>query len=200
MPRVFVNYRTGDEESCALLVERELSTAFGKENVFRASKSIPAGAQFEQGLLRGVWRSDVLVAVIGRRWLTVGPLDDPDDWTRREIVEAFAHDVTVIPLLVNGADRLHPADLPDDLGELAVRQYLRLDHRNPDADLAQLVAAIARPTDAPMGPSREDRGRRGGGIGSITGHTVNAVVDPQGPVNFGGGTQINWNQLNWNRP
>ncbi len=201
MPRIFVNYRTGDEETCAVLVERELSIAFGSDNVFRASKSIPPGARFEDGLLRGVWRSDALVAVIGKRWLDASrtrgkrALDNPDDWTRRELQEAFSHGVTVIPLLVNGADRLSPEQLPDELRELAQRQYLRFDHRDPDADLRKLVARLAAldgsPVNTPATSDDDHAGGQRGGIGSIHATTVNAVTDARGPVNMGGGTQLN---------
>ncbi|MEV0680613.1 toll/interleukin-1 receptor domain-containing protein [Actinosynnema sp. NPDC050436] len=202
MCRVFINYRTGDEEVCAALVDRELSAAFGDDNVFRASKSIPPGAQFEDGLLRNVWRSDVLVAVIGKRWLTATDargeraLDNPGDWTRREITEALNHQVVVIPLLVNGAERLLRSALPDDLVPLATRQYQRLDVREVDAGLGRLVARLrevcgGKPDRSAGRPDPEQAatGRRGG-IGSITGRDVQAVTDPSGPVNMGSGQQF----------
>lgn len=206
MPRIFVNYRTGDEEMCAVLVERELSKIFGSANVFLASKSIPPGARFEERLLRGVWRSDALIAVIGRRWLDAPnargelALDSAEDWTRREIVEAFSHDVVVIPLLVGRVGRLKRGDLPAELAELAQVQYVRFDHRNPNAglhDLRQRLAELdssvrpAFPDGADDGDSASDGLTRRGGIGSITGMTVTAVTDPQGPVNIGSGHQVN---------
>lgn len=197
MPRIFVNYRTNDEEACAVLVERELSNAFGTANVFRASKSIPLGAQFEDQLLRGVWRSDALVAVIGKRWLAATDargnraLDNPADWTRREIVEAFSHGTVVIPLLVNGAKLLTRKDLPADLTDLAVAQYMRFDHRSPDFALTKLVERLRQldGTAAAEPPAPEPAGQRGG-IGSITADTVNAVTDAQAPVNMGSGQQL----------
>jgi len=195
MCRVFINYRTGDEEVCAALVDRELSAVFGDDNVFRASKSIALGERFEEGLLRNVWRSDALIAVIGKSWLTAADgrgdraLDNPEDWTRREIVEAFGHGVLVVPLLVNGAQRLVRKDLPDDLAELASRQYQRFDTRDVNAGLDRLVVRLREVCGANE-PTRPPAAERRGGIGSISGHHVNAVTDPTAPVNMGSGNQV----------
>lgn len=145
MPLIFVNYRTNDEEATATLVDRELSRIFGDENVFRASKSIGPGSRYPQELLKAVRRTSVLLAVIGPRWLESGgsggrsALEEPDDWTRREIKEAFENGAVVIPLLVGGAKRLRSEELPEELGDLADCQYRRLNHRNADADLSRLA-------------------------------------------------------------
>ncbi|MFE7464987.1 toll/interleukin-1 receptor domain-containing protein [Streptomyces sp. NPDC057499] len=150
MPLIFVNYRTHDEEATATLIDQELSRAFGSENVFRASKSIGPGSRYPQELLRAVRRSSVLVAVIGPKWLEAGgadgrsSLEDTDDWTRREILEALETGAFVIPLLVGGAKRLAHEDLPMELAELADCQYRRFNHRNAEADLARLVDDLVR--------------------------------------------------------
>ncbi|MFF9346425.1 toll/interleukin-1 receptor domain-containing protein [Streptomyces sp. NPDC014734] len=145
MPLIFVNYRTRDEAATAALIERELSRVFGDGNVFRASKSIEPGSRFPLELLRAVRRSSVLLAVIGPRWFETRSADgrsalhDPDDWTRREIEEAFEMGAVVIPVLVSGTERLNAKDLPPELGILADCQYRRFDHRNVEADLARLA-------------------------------------------------------------
>ncbi|WP_327678740.1 TIR domain-containing protein [Kitasatospora sp. NBC_00458] len=149
MPDIFVNYRTIDEDTGATLIERELSRRFGSERVFRASKSIKAGRRFPQELLTAVRRSSVLVAVIGDRWADARgadgrrALDDPEDWTRREIVEAFESGALVVPVLIGRATRLNRRDLPPELVELADCQYRRLDTRNAEADLARLGDDLA---------------------------------------------------------
>ncbi|MFF9402955.1 MULTISPECIES: toll/interleukin-1 receptor domain-containing protein [unclassified Streptomyces] len=145
MHLIFVNYRTEDEEATATLVERELSRIFGDENVFRASKSIGPGSRYPQEILTAVRRCRVLLAVVGPRWLEArsadgaAALENPDDWTRREILEAFVSGAVVIPVLVARTERLRAADLPPELGVLADCQYRRFDHRNADADLSRLA-------------------------------------------------------------
>ncbi|MED7949348.1 toll/interleukin-1 receptor domain-containing protein [Streptomyces sp. BE303] len=174
MPDIFVNYRTIDEDTGAALIERELSRRFGSERVFRASKSIKAGRRFPQELLTAVRRSSVLVAVIGDRWADarsadgLRALDDPEDWTRREIVEAFESGALVVPVLIGRATRLNRRDLPPELAELADCQYLRLDTRNAEADLARigddLAEALPQLAEAERQISRTD-GEAGAGAG-----------------------------------
>jgi hypothetical protein len=150
MPDVFINYRTGDEEATATLFERELARRFGPDKVFKASNGIPPGSDFEAGILNAVRSSSVLLAVVGSRWLYVQDesgrrlLDKRSDWTRREIVEAFNHDVKVVPVLVGAAPRLVRAHLPAALQRLSSCQYLRFDHRDADAGIDRLGNDLAR--------------------------------------------------------
>ncbi|MFJ1708272.1 toll/interleukin-1 receptor domain-containing protein [Kitasatospora sp. NPDC088346] len=149
MPDIFVNYRTGDADSDATLIETVLSHRFGSERVFRASKSIGPGRRFPQELITAVRRCSVLLVVIGPRWAEAPAagggraLDDPEDWTRREILEAFDSGALVIPVLVGKGTRLKGADLPPVLSELADHQYRRLDNRNAEADLARIGDELA---------------------------------------------------------
>jgi hypothetical protein len=145
MPGVFVNYRTGDGEWAAALVKRELSARFGADQVFYASQSIRLGEDFSREILSGLRRCEVLLALIGPRWVAavdregVRRLDKADDWVRREITEAFQCGLRVIPVLMDGIAPLTETDLPDALKRLARCQYLRIHHRSDDLDLPRLV-------------------------------------------------------------
>ncbi|MGW1837042.1 toll/interleukin-1 receptor domain-containing protein [Streptomyces sp. NPDC002067] len=143
MPDVFINYRTGDEEATATLLDRELSRRFGTERIFRASKSIDAGRNFPQALLTAVRRCHVLLAVIGPRWTGARTGDGSGDWTQRELLEALGSATTVIPVLVGPTARLRRADLPEALASLADLQYRRLHHRTADADLRRIADDLA---------------------------------------------------------
>jgi hypothetical protein len=217
VPAIFVNYRTGDEESTATLVERELSRVFGDNKVFRASKSISPGSKFPQEILTAVRRCSVLLAVIGPRWLVarsadgLPALEDPEDWTRREILEAFETGAVVIPVLVGKATRLPRKELPADLQELADCQYRRLNHRNAESDLTRLVDDLVRVVpelgtvaldDGRGHPPRKEKGKRKdgataertvnhrqrGGIGNVQGDfTGTFVSESKGPVHTGSG-------------
>ncbi|MEF9885126.1 toll/interleukin-1 receptor domain-containing protein [Streptomyces sp. P9-A4] len=150
MSDVFINYRTGDEESAATLIARELLRRFGREHIFFASNSIELGRRYPAALDGAVEKCDALIAVIGPRWAKVlGPdgrpaLEAEQDWTRREIRTALDRGILVIPVLVGKATRIDHVLLPEDLRELADCQYKRFDHRNSDADLAVLGDALAR--------------------------------------------------------
>lgn len=150
MSDVFVNYRTGDEESVATMIARELVRRFGEERIFFASSSIEPGHRFPTALLTAVEECQALLAVIGPRWAEVPgadgrpALEAEQDWTRREIQTALDRGVLVIPVLVGRATRIDRAILPEDLLELADCQYRRFDHRNAGPDLASLGDALGR--------------------------------------------------------
>lgn len=144
-PIVFVNYRIGDAEASAALIERELSRRFGPEKIFRAERSTVADDNIEITIMGAVRRCQALVAVIGPRWLTATDdhgsraIDSVDDWTRREIVEAFRHGVRVIPVLLGKIPSLTPSDVPPVMDWLPGCKYLRLNYRDIGAGLGRLA-------------------------------------------------------------
>src|SRR5215475_11272717 len=149
---VFINYRGEDSHSYGALLYRDLRRRFGRDSVFLDSESIPAGADFVAELAGRVRQSQVLLAVIGPSWLTAtGPdgrrrIDDPDDWIRRELVEAFSAGVTVIPVLTDNGTLPAEDELPPDIAWLARRQYRMLRHRDASADLTRIrrdIRAVA---------------------------------------------------------
>jgi hypothetical protein len=147
---VFINYRTGDGEWAAALLDEALKHRFGADQVFYASRSIEPGSDFAEEIRRRLVHSDVLLAVIGKRWLgTDGNgrrrIDKPDDWVRQEIRLAFEHRVRVIPVLLDEAPLLPKTGIPDDIAALARCQYLRLRHRDRDGhDVLTLVNELTR--------------------------------------------------------
>ena len=62
---VFINYRTGDGDEAAAMIEKVLSERFGKKRIFRAARSIAPGSPYPEALLDAVRHSAILVAVIG---------------------------------------------------------------------------------------------------------------------------------------
>src|SRR5215470_1760117 len=148
---VFINYRGEDSDTAAALIDRELTAQFGSDQVFLDSRSIPVGADFAEELLGRLRTCSVLLVVIGRRWLTLTDaagarrIDDPQDWIRREIVEALANGLRVIPVLTDDVRLPSERALPDDIAGLSRRQYVPLRRRYASTDLAFLVKRI---TDA----------------------------------------------------
>ncbi|WP_157254534.1 toll/interleukin-1 receptor domain-containing protein [Nonomuraea typhae] len=149
MAGIFINYR-GTDSAWAVLLDRVLSERFGPDKVFRASRSIRPSEDFIEKILDSIHRSSVLIAVVGPEWLDAGSgdgrryLDDRADWVRREIAEALAVGIPVIPVLVGDAPRLVAHRLPKAIAQLARCQYLRLHHRNADYDMARLTDELRR--------------------------------------------------------
>ena len=94
--------------------------------------SIPIGGDFRNALNSSVGRADVLLAVIGDRWLTIAGadgkrrLDNPQDFVRLEIETALQRNIAVIPLLVRNARVPDATDLPIGLAQLSFRNGLSI--------------------------------------------------------------------------
>jgi tetratricopeptide (TPR) repeat protein len=146
---IFISYRGDDSRSYAALLFSELARQFGSDSVFLDSESIPAGSDFRDHLIARVRNSAVVLAVIGPRWLVaagtnegVRKIDEPQDWLRRELAEAFFRGIPVVPVLTDGAEMPRAGDLPAELTALARCQYRRLRRRDASGDIARLVADL----------------------------------------------------------
>ncbi|GIH10875.1 ATP-binding protein [Rhizocola hellebori] len=150
MAVVFVNFRNGDEPYAAALIYRTLAERFGPDTVFRSTDSLQPGTKWAEEIWVALEECDILVAVIGPRWLEMKDaagrmrLRQRTDWVRLEIVRALKDGKHVIPVLVNGAARLDRKRLPRSLAALAARQSIVLDHRDTERGLAKLVAETQR--------------------------------------------------------
>jgi O-acetyl-ADP-ribose deacetylase (regulator of RNase III) len=162
MPKVFINYRAQEQAGYAALLDRELSRRFGRDAVFRASRSVQPGSDFADEITHNLRRCAVLLAVIGPRWSattsTSGSVEG--DWVHREIAEALAHHVRVIPILVEDAALPEWSSLPPDIAALAKCQYLRLHHRSVERDLAQVADELVRLVPELARTNADSGGRR----------------------------------------
>jgi TIR domain len=217
MPEIFINYRTGDEEAFASLVYKGLSERFGSERVFLDKESIALGEDFTRALPTGVRDSEVLLAVMGSRWLTVSNkqghnVHHEDDWVRREILEAFDYGVRVVPVLVSDTPRIRLwSDLPEALAKLADLQDHKLNLESFDAGLRELgdklvklvpsLAAHDQAKEVPEPDTGNGRGsttlRAGDHAHQQTGGTSTVVHHPRGPVHTGTGHQFNGGNVNY---
>ncbi|CAL9532032.1 hypothetical protein SUDANB171_04043 [Streptomyces sp. enrichment culture] len=144
-PEIFVNYRTGDGEMAAAMIRQELARRFGDDRVFFDNQSIDSGENYTHRLPDAIRRCQVLIAVIGRAWAGFRgadggrALENPHDWTRREIVEAHEYGIPVIPVLI-GKNTPWPkrSEVPQELAFVTEHQYVTFDHRSAPADLHRI--------------------------------------------------------------
>lgn len=147
-PRIFLNYRAGDQGITALLLDRELSLRYGPDQVFLDNRSLVAGRVFDTRMMAALRGCSVLVSVIGRSWLTLTDdrgrrlLGRRNDWVRMEIADCLARGVPVLPVLVDDVAPLVPAALPPSIRALARYQFVRLRQRSFHSDLEFLVAQL----------------------------------------------------------
>jgi class 3 adenylate cyclase len=148
MPRVFISYRRDDASGHAGRLYDDLSRGFGREQIFMDVDAIDLGADFVEIVEQAVDASDVMIAMIGKRWLTAADarnrrrLHDPDDFVRLEIATALGRNKRIIPILVQGAAMPRPDALPDDLKLLVRRNALEVRDTSWSVDVARLVRAL----------------------------------------------------------
>lgn len=166
MSGVFINYRGEDSRSYGAMLYHELARHFGKDLVFLDSESIDAGVDFADEILGRVQSAQVLLAVIGPRWLTATDpssgrrrIDDPEDWIRRELAVAFTGTARVIPILIDDATLPIADELPTDIAALAARQFRWLRHRDSGSDLTRIITDIAKVVIRPPKPGQDELAR-----------------------------------------
>jgi serine/threonine protein phosphatase PrpC len=145
-----MSYRREETAYAAAWLFTSLANHFGREQVFTDIDSIEPGEDFVDVITTAVESCDVLLALIGRQWLTITDehrgrrLDNTDDFVRLEIEAALARDVRLIPILVDGARMPRAEELPASLARLARRQAFELSPRRFDTDTQRLLSVLDR--------------------------------------------------------
>lgn len=152
MAGIFISYRERDSKGWALSLRDRLVEAFGEEKVFLDKDALRAGKWKDQ-IEQALGACNIVLVVIGRGWLKA--TDDQgrqrlmldDDVHRREIALALSRaDVTVIPVLVDGATMPKGEELPEDIRDLRQQQTRVISdsaaHRKVDLD--SLIGDIRR--------------------------------------------------------
>jgi hypothetical protein len=149
--RIFLSYRRDDSAGQAGRLFDRLSVEFGQDSLFMDVDNIPLGTDFATLISEEVSKCDVLLAVIGPRWLeSLGDdgerrIDNPNDFVRTEICAALQREIPIIPILVDGA-KIPPANLlPEVLTRLSRRHGLEVRNTSFHGDLQRLVDELKRP-------------------------------------------------------
>jgi hypothetical protein len=142
--QIFLNYRGADEPYGAAMLDEHLSRRFGSPAVFLCSKSILLGTLWEKEMFDAIAASDAVLVVIGRKWLDATDddgnrsIDNPEDFVRREILQAAELNKKIIPVLL-ARKRLTTSELPSELAVLAEYQDIEVRYRNSRIDLDRLT-------------------------------------------------------------
>src|SRR5262249_34277009 len=129
---------------------QRLVKKFGADCAFIDVDDISPGTVFNAQLNREVSNCDVLIAVIGPRWLEIlnERTSTPPDYVRAEVGKALERATFVIPILLGGTKMPRAEDLPPDLEALPTRNGLKLSAS--DLDLDRLINAVRYRFDNPM--------------------------------------------------
>ena len=156
---IFICYRRDDSAGHAGRLYDRLAAHFGEEQIFMDLDQIEPGEDFVQVIEKAVGSCKVLLAVIGRSWLTSSDgaghrIDNSNDYVRLEITSALARNIHLIPVLVQGAQMPRPEDLSQDLRPLLRRNAVELSDLRWKRDVSQLVDALEKIIARPLEPQR----------------------------------------------
>jgi tetratricopeptide (TPR) repeat protein len=184
--RIFISYRRDDSSGHVLALLPALRKQFGNR-IFKDTDNVPPGEDFIKFIKRELQSCSVLLAIIGKDWLTAQDprlktrrLDNPDDFLRVELATALRSErIRVIPVLIERATMPAAMDLPADIAGLAQRNALELSDVRWESDVQLLIQAIQRacaaaaPAEAPgQWPELQDVQKRR--AREIAGHLSNA--------------------------
>jgi hypothetical protein len=142
--RIFISYRREGDAAQAGRIADRLGNEFGSDHVFMDVDAIGLGVDFVEEINKEVAKCDVLLAIIGPKWLELLDTNQDNfmDFVRLEIAAALDRKIPVIPILVDGT-KIPPADkLPKELQGLARRNALNLRHDSFRADMEKLVREL----------------------------------------------------------
>lgn len=155
---IFISYRRSDCLAQANGLHDGLVNRLPDARIFMDVDSIPAGVDFEKHIREAIDGCDVVLVLIGDNWMDTRPgtdirrLDEPNDFVRLEIESALANPrVTVIPVLVEGAQMPAATGLPESIQRLARINAFELDDRRWKADLARITELLEGLKSKPAG-------------------------------------------------
>ena len=168
MGTIFISYRREETAGEARALFNDLVATLGKDAVFMDVDNISLGRDFRLALQESLASCGLMIVLIGKHWLDskneAGQvrLENPNDFVRLEVGTALKRNISVTPVLVQGA-RMPSADqLPEDLKDLSYRNAFELSYNRWGSDFQEMIKRLElRPTSPQMAdPVRAgDRGR-----------------------------------------
>lgn len=143
--KIFINYRRGDDPGFTRALYLRLESEFSPQQLFMdVEGAIRPGDDFVDVLTHQVQTSDVVLVVIGPRWVDAlhARRDDPDDFVQIEIKAAIDLGKRVIPVLVGGATMPPGSVLPPAIQSLSRRNALDIRPERFAADSQGLCRAL----------------------------------------------------------
>jgi TIR domain len=147
--KIFISYRRDDDASAAARVSDGLASKFGKANLFIDVDNLLAGQRFDEELTKALAACDMLIAVIGQRWMDLlkAKISSGErDYVREEIAAALQRRIVVVPARVGREGKLPPLpraeDLPTDIRDLVLHQRQDETYERFGRDIGELIEAI----------------------------------------------------------
>ncbi|MBV9999184.1 MAG: toll/interleukin-1 receptor domain-containing protein [Verrucomicrobia bacterium] len=142
--RVFISYRRDDAPQQAQLLWKYFAVRYRNKNVFFDREGISAGAEFSDEINRKIRECDVLVAVIGPRWIELikDYAIEQNDYVRNEIALALAQKKLVVPVCIGGAQTPDVKQMHWQVRPMMTRNAEVLPDPFRDAEVRRLLSSI----------------------------------------------------------
>ena len=130
IPNIFISYRRQDSSVATGRIYDKLEQFYGTKSIFMDIDTIPIGVDFREYIDQEVSKCDIMLVIIGERWLEFiqAKKNDPRDFVRIEIEVALKRNIPVVPILL-GSNVSPPseAELPPNIGDLAYRNGIEVE-------------------------------------------------------------------------
>lgn len=148
--RIFISYRHSDSRSITNHIYAHLKQRF-RNRIFMDVFSSEFGGDISEQLDCNLRECPVLIVIIGKKWLSTinehsrRRPDDKQDYVRWEVEYGLKHNITVIPVLVEGAKVPPKEKLPESLCKLAGRVGIEVrSGADFEHDIALLVETLEK--------------------------------------------------------
>lgn len=178
--KVFISYRRDDAAGFSHAIYDRLVEHLPRERVFMDVAGIDAGEDFTAKLENALGQCDVMIALIGKRWLgaadnAASRIHTANDWVRVEIAAALRRGIRVIPVLLDGAHLPKADALPEDLHLLPRMNAVDVRNSRMNTDVTDLIAT-AMTALGETWPPPEPGGRTYAALSAIYAFCVGAGV------------------------
>jgi uncharacterized protein YecT (DUF1311 family) len=190
MAKIAISYRRSDSQDITGRIFDRLAQQYGRDTVFRDIDSIRPGIDFRTQIADALTATDVLLVIVGPRWLGRGEgvasrMDNESDPVRVEVEMALKRDIPVIPVLVSGMKMPEAGQLPASLKDFAFRHAVEVDGRR---DFDHHIDGLIRTLDQFFASKGMALPGQQEGVGAVATATANPSVAASAPQGFIGQT------------
>jgi hypothetical protein len=138
--KIFISYRREDSSWSTGRIYDRLIKSFSEDQIFIDIDSIGLGDDFVAYIENSVNNCDVLLAIIGSKWLKIIKQKSGEvDFVRLEIAAALKKNSKVIPILLENTKMPNENELPEDIRPLARRNAFFINPISFNSEIEKLI-------------------------------------------------------------
>src|SRR5215467_5458681 len=148
MSTIFISYRRAETAGEARALATSLAACLSEHSVFMDVDSITLGRDFRRALQERLVSCDLMLVLIGKNWVTSKDqsgqrrLENVNDFIRLEIETALQRNISVTPVLLQGAQMPTPEQLPKSMRDFAYRSAFELSHTRWESDVHEMLRRL----------------------------------------------------------